>query len=162
MTGTIRNYTKSDRAACLEVFKHNVPQYFALKEIADFEQFLDSFEAEMEAAPTIHQTGYLVLLHNHEIIGCGGFGISHTDLTAVTFIWGFVHPKFHKQGFGKQLFLHRLAQLKIQFVNLPIILDTTQFSYTFFEKYGFKTTKIQVDYYAPGYDRYDMSYTEPA
>lgn len=160
MHGTIRKYTKNDRAACLEVFKQNVPQYFAVKEIADFEQFLAVFEAEMTAEPTKLQTEYLVLEYNNEIIGCGGFGISHTDPTAVTFIWGFVHPKFHKEGFGKQLFLHRLAQLKTQFATLPIILDTTQFSYSFFEKYGFKTTNIQADYYAPGYDRYDMIYSE--
>ena len=40
----------------------------------------------------------------------------------------------------------------------PVLIDTTQFSYPFFEKFGFETTKITKDFYAAGMDRYDMVY----
>jgi len=35
-------------------------------------------------------------------------------------------------------------------------MDTTQFSYSFFEKYGFKIEKITENFYALGMHRYDM------
>jgi ribosomal protein S18 acetylase RimI-like enzyme len=37
-------------------------------------------------------------------------------------------------------------------------VDTTQFSYGFFERFGFKTTKITEDFYEKGMHRYDMIY----
>jgi ribosomal-protein-alanine N-acetyltransferase len=49
-----------------------------------------------------------------------------------------------------------LAEIKIQFPDWKVILDTTQFSYTFFEKYGFKTMKITKNSYGEGMHRYDM------
>lgn len=147
----LRKYNPSDRNACMEVFKTNVPNYFTQEETGDFERFLIRLED-----PTVSDNPpYYVLELNNEIIGCGGFG-EKEGMDAITFIWGMVRNEHHKKGFGEQLLLFRLAEIKIQFPNRKVILDTTQFSFSFFEKYGFKTVKITENSYGEGMHRYDM------
>ncbi len=151
---TIRKYTHSDKNACMEVFKTNVPKYFTTEEINDFEQFLTKLENPEEA----NDVPYYVMELNGKLIGCGGFaekeGIDGT--ASITFAWGMVDRAYHKKGFGEQLLQFRLREIPLHFPNKQVILDTTQFSYTFFEKYGFKTVKITADFYAEGMHRYDM------
>jgi predicted GNAT family N-acyltransferase len=102
---------------------------------------------------------FYVLLIDHDIVGCGGFGYEKNN-NAVRFIWGLVHRKYHKKGLGKKLFEFRMAEIKRLYPDVPIRLDTTQHSYGFFQKYGFKVDKITENFYAPGFDRYDMTYME--
>ena len=59
-------------------------------------------------------------------------------------------------GCGEKLFNYRIEQIKLLEPKFPVIIDTTQYSYGFFEKYGFKVTKITNDYYEIGMHRYDM------
>ncbi len=66
---------------------------------------------------------------------------------------------FKKNG-GKHLLLHRLEQIKQLNLNLPIVVDTTQYSFGFFKKHGFKTTKITKDFYEKGMHRYDMVFED--
>jgi predicted GNAT family N-acyltransferase len=37
-----------------------------------------------------------------------------------------------------------------------VIIDTSQYSQTFYVRFGFKATQITPDYYAPGLHRVDM------
>jgi predicted GNAT family N-acyltransferase len=90
-----------------------------------------------------------------KLIGCGGFA-EKKEADAITFSWGLVDSHYHKQGFGKELLVFRLAEIEVQFPNRKIILDTTQHSFTFFEKYGFRTLKITENGYGKGMHRYDM------
>lgn len=151
---TIRHYQRSDKNACMEAFHTNVPTFFTYDEAGDFEHFLDRLIDPEETNPT----RYYVLESDNRIIGCGGFaekaGIDGTE--AVTFAWGLVHRDFHKQGYGDQLLRFRIQEIRKQFPGKTIILDTTQFSYTFFEKYGFQTVKYTPNGYAEGMHRYDM------
>ena len=152
----IRPYTPSDKQACLDAFNTNVPKYFTEQESKDFEWFLDKL------ADPLHEENppYFVLLLNGNIIGCGGYGKKLGDTTSnnITFIWGLVDANYHKQGFGEQLLLFRLAEIKLNHPNNPVILDTTQFSAPFFERYGFETVKITENGYGEGMHRYDMIY----
>jgi ribosomal protein S18 acetylase RimI-like enzyme len=137
---TIRKYEATDHEACMEAFKTNVPLYFTIGEIGDFECFLNRLEDPGQE----NNPPYYVL----ELDGTG----------AITFVWGLVHNDYHKQGFGEQLLVFRLAEIKLQFPEKQIILDTTQHSFSFFEKYGFETVKFTPDFYAEGMHRYDMVY----
>lgn len=150
----IRKYTPADQEACMQAFKTNVPKYFTLEEVNEFERFLTKL-GDPEA--TDNPIYYVMELDNN-LIGCGGFGEkAGIDGTAsITFVWGMVDRTYHKKGFGEQLLQFRLAQIPLHFPGKQIILDTTQFSYTFFEKYGFKTVKITENSYAEGMHRYDM------
>ncbi|HTN17368.1 MAG TPA: GNAT family N-acetyltransferase [Chitinophagaceae bacterium] len=146
-----RKYSASDRNACKAAFKSNVPRFFTPGEVDDFEHFLTRLDDQ--ANPD--NPPYYVLIVGHEVIGCGGFGRKE-ESDAVTFVWGLIHHDYHKKGYGAQLLIFRLSEIKVQFPGTQVILDTTQFSYSFFEKYGFKTVNITQDFYAAGMHRYDM------
>jgi len=57
----IRPYRASDRAACIEVFRSNLPRYFDRSELPEFEAFL--------ALPV---GDYFVLEFGAAIVACGG------------------------------------------------------------------------------------------
>lgn len=150
----IRKYEAADHPACTEAFRTNVPKYFTLEEVNEFERFLSKLDDPEASDNPI----YYVLELDNRIIGCGGFGEKEgiDGIPSITFVWGMVHKDYHKKGFGEQLLRFRLAEIPLHFPNRKVILDTTQFSYTFFEKYGFKTLKITENSYGEGMHRYDM------
>lgn len=150
----MRAYRDSDKDSCMEIFQSNVPKYFTLEEVNEFERFLTKL-GDPEATDN---PPYYVMELEDKLIGCGGFGkkkgIDGAD--AITFVWGMVDRSYHKQGYGAQLLQFRLAEIPLHFPGKPVILDTTQFSYSFFEKYGFRTVKITENSYGAGMHRYDM------
>jgi N-acetylglutamate synthase-like GNAT family acetyltransferase len=151
---TIRNYQAQDKESCLLAFKTNVPTYFTDEEISDFSTFLE----RLGNASALN-TSYFVVEWNQNVIGCGGFG-DKDDCGIISLCWGLISENYHKKGFGKALLLHRLNALKSLYPGLPLVMDTTQHSYLFFEKYGFQTIKITENFYATGLHRYDMSWQE--
>jgi [ribosomal protein S18]-alanine N-acetyltransferase len=143
----IRPYTAADRQACIAAFKSNIPKFFMPDELNDFENWLGKVETTNEP--------YFVVEEDNEVIACGGFSIyPHKQLATMT--WGLVHNRLHKKGIGKALILHRIAAIRKAFPSVTIGLDTTQHSFSFFEKLGFVTTKITNDSYGEGMHRYDM------
>ena len=155
MSIEVVTYKNAYKQACLAAFQSNIPLYFTPEEINDFNNFLDHRAVPKENE--IQTTFYYVLLKNNKVIGCGGFGERERDGT-VTLAWGLVHSDFHKQGYGKVLLQHRLTEARNVYPTKTIYLDTTQYSYSFFEKFGFKTTKITNDFYMHGMHRYDMEF----
>ena len=151
MKSQIRKYEVADHNACMEAFKTNVPLYFTESEVGDFERFLFRLEDDSQE----NNPPYYVLELDRNVIGCGGFG-EKEGMDAITFVWGLIHNDYHKQGFGERLLLFRLGEIKLQFPDRQIVLDTTQYSFSFFEKFGFETVKFTEDFYAKGMHRYDM------
>ena len=150
----IRQYENSDKDACLAAFKSNVPLYFTEGEVNDFTNFLIKI-ANAELVKQQENTVYYVVVYDGKVVGCGGFG-DKDKRQILTLAWGLIHSDFHKKGLGKLLLEHRLAQIELHFPDLPLVIDTSQHTFTFFEKYGFETTKITNDFYADGLHRYDM------
>ena len=150
MEPIIRAYIKSDKQSCLEAFKSNVPDYFTEEEIVYFENFLSRIERDD------YKTYYYVLIYNDKVFGCGGFGEKDTNKNIISLAWGLIHKAYHKKGFGKKLLLYRIEQIKKLKLKFPLIIDTTQYSYGFFEKYGFSTLLITPNFYTIGMHRYDM------
>ncbi len=153
METEIRKYVEADKEACMVAFKSNVPAYFTKEEIDLFESFLDRLYAD--GSNENKRTQYFVILNGNQIVGCAGFG-DKEDTGDITLAWGLIHKKFHRKGFGKRLLLYRLQLIKHNYPNNPVYVDTTQFSFPFFEQFGFETTKITNNYYAVGMHRYDM------
>ena len=153
-TANIRKYRESDKESCMEIFKTNVPTYFTLEEVDQFERFL----TKLNNPEVTDNPPYYVMELENKLIGCGGIGEKKgiDGLDSITFVWGMVERSYHKKGFGEQLLHFRLEEIKSQFPDKPVILDTTQFSYTFFEKYGFRTVKVTQNSYGEGMHRYDM------
>ena len=160
----IRPHKNEDKESCMLAFKSSVPKFFTEDEINLFEIFLDNFSAGIIDEKHKEKTFYYSVIfldenifknNTEKIIGCGGFACSE-DKNEVNFVWGLIHSDFHKKGLGEKLLKFRLEEIKKIYPKVNIVLDTTQHSFTFFEKYGFVTTKITNDSYGVGMHRYDM------
>lgn len=151
----IKKYSREHKEECLAAFNSNTPTSFNQEEVSLFEDFIDGLISNKTNEKYQEETYYYVIYLEGKIIGCGGFGHSKKNNSA-TLAWGLIHIEFQKQGFGDKLLIHRLKQIKRLYPKSRIILDTSQFSYTFFERYGFVTTQITKEGYAEGLDRYDM------
>lgn len=152
---TIRKYQPGDRASCIEIFQSNCPKYLDPSELSGFEFWLNGQDNEKIMYKNAIGEHYFVLEKEGKVIACGGYYVCK-DNPMVSMAWGLVHNAFHKQGFGKQLFQFRVEQIIQDFPERNIELDTSQHTYRFFEKFGFKITQITKDGYGKGLDRYDM------
>jgi N-acetylglutamate synthase-like GNAT family acetyltransferase len=151
---SIRPYSPGDRESCLAIFTSNLPIFFAEQELAEFDQWLDLLERELSLESS--KAYYFVLTEGLDIIGCGGFYYDNAKQT-ISMTWGMIMRRYHRKSYGRQLFQYRIDRAKELYPGLRIILDTTQHSRAFFEKFGFKIDKITPDFYAQGLHRYDMS-----
>lgn len=151
----IRPYKPTDRQACIEIFNSNIPAFFALEELDGFESWLNSKDLAQLAFESNQTEFYYVIEIENRIVGCGGFYIPQNGGEA-RMTWGMVEKLWHKKGIGRKFLEYRIEQIRLLNPNVGIALDTTQNTFRFFEKFGFKVTKIQNDYYAKGLDRYDM------
>ncbi len=149
---TIKLYTSETKSRLLEIFKSNIPLYFAEEEEVLFDAFLDR-DASTRGP-------YSLILQDDEIVGCGGVALNpptkYTNEPHVIMTWGMVDHKYHKQGLGKTLLELRIQQAKELFPGIKIALGTTQHTFPFFEKYGFKTVFYEKDHWAKDLDLYQM------
>ena len=67
-----------------------------------------------------------------------------------------IHARYHKKGYGKSLVEFRLKSIANYYPQFDVVLNTSQKTFRFYEKFGFKLVSIKKDYYGVGLDRYDM------
>ncbi len=151
-------YLIAHKKACLEAAQSNFPKFFAEEELIYFDKFLDDYVTK---ASTDTDTYYFSLLLDNEVVGCGGLGPGYKQPENITLIWGLVHQAYHGKKLGRALLEHRLAVMQTLFPQRNLHLDTSQYTYTFFEQYGFKTTLITPNGYGPDLYRYDMVLDRP-
>lgn len=141
----IRNYIPSDKSAVINLLRLNTPTFFAPAEERDFEQYLES---ELE--------DYFVVIEKDKIIGCGGVNYFPSEKSA-RISWDMISPQFHGKGIGKQLVENRLQLLlknpEIDF----IVVRTSQHTFQFYEKMGFEIKQVVKDFWAEGFDLYEMT-----
>jgi ribosomal protein S18 acetylase RimI-like enzyme len=142
----IRPYHPSDKNELLVLLRLNTPAYFAPSEENDF---IDYLEKEME--------DYFVLEENGKIVGCGGINYWENG-TVARISWDIVHPDQQGKGIGKKLTLFRIEEIKKKPTVQSIIVRTSQLAFRFYEKVGFELEKIEKDYWAEGFDLYEMRY----
>lgn len=149
----IRPYTPADHLRCMEIFESNIPKYFTVPERDQFEFWLNWRDKGVHAYPDSIAELYYVIEDNGTVVGCGGVGV---DPKHAVMAWGMVDNKHHGKGYGRALLEYRLNIWKEHYSQYPMQLDTSQHTYTFFEQYGFKTTKVTENGYTEGLHRYDM------
>lgn len=147
---TIKPYSGEYKDALIDIFKSNMPLYFADNELPLFIKFLD----EDRHRP------YDIIFKDDIPVACGGIGVNEpTEFTKekhVIMCWGMVDNKHHKEGYGSMLLKHRIELAKKLYPGIKIALGTSQYTYPFFEKYGFKTVAYKKDHWGPGLDLYQM------
>lgn len=143
-----RPYVADDLFACLAIFDSNVPTFFVPEERAGFCQFLESIDREDQP--------YLVLTRNGSVVACGGLAVE-SERQRASLTWGMVDRASHGQQLGTILTEARLALARAIPDIAELILDTSQHTHGFYEKFGFTVSKVTPDGYAPGLDRWDMT-----
>lgn len=141
----IRNFKKSDKASCMEIFESNCPKYFADHERPLFDKWLDDCNVDE----------YYILEKDAEIIACGGVFLDDRFEKA-GLSWGMVNSAFHRQGIGREFTLFRLEKMKEHFPEAGRMLQTSQFTFGFYEKLGFVVKKITPNGFGGGFDKYHM------
>ena len=98
---------------------------------------------------------YFVAIDNSKIIGAGGINYFPNQRVA-RISWDIIHPQYQGQKIGKKLTCHRINFIKNDSNTELIIVRTSQLAYKFYEKIGFKLEKVEKDYWAKGFDLYQM------
>ena len=129
----------------MKLFKSNVPVFFHTSEQLLFQDYLLKEKINY----------YLLFNSNNKLVASGGYEVEEKPNTIVL-TWGMVDSSYHKNGYGRSLTEFRLNSIYNNFPKSDIILNTTQKTFQFYEKFGFKLVSIKKDYYGVGLDRYDM------
>jgi [ribosomal protein S18]-alanine N-acetyltransferase len=141
----IRSYTSKDKKELIGLLRLNTPQYFDEAEESDFILYLDN-----------HAENYFVVEDQGKVIGSGGINY-FVDARLARISWDIIHPDFQGKGVGKELTLYRISQIrKDPSINL-ICVRTTQLVYKFYQKLGFTLERIEKDFWAQGFDLYQMT-----
>src|SRR5690606_15287577 len=127
-------------------------KYFAPHELKDFDEWLDKQRDRHTLGGTDE---YFVVELDGKIIACGGYCMN-PEKTQARLTWGLVIDELHEQGIGKMFVEYRIEAIRDQFQGCEIALDTTQHTYPFFEKVGFKVAQVTDNFYTEGLHRYDM------
>lgn len=145
----IKNYNKKFKKDCLHVFNSNVGKFFAAWEVEVFEHFLSDLSSEKNTIP------YFVFYHEKEIVACGGYEVKNG---IGSLRWGMVQQSFHGKSIGKKLLKYRLDAMKKDSRLKKIEINTSHEAQGFYEKFGFKVTKVEKDGFKKGLDKVYMDY----
>lgn len=143
----IRPYSFEDKNKVIVLLKLNIPTYFHESEERDFIKYL---EQEVE--------DYFVVEQNDSIVAAGGINY-FPEKAEARISWDMVHPEYQGKGIGKSLTLHRIDVLRENPTIKVIYVRTTQLVYPFYEKMGFVLEKTERDFWAEGFDLYQMKMT---
>jgi [ribosomal protein S18]-alanine N-acetyltransferase len=140
----IRPYALSDKQALIDMLRLNTPAYFAPGEEGELVDYLDNKRED-----------YFVVEEAGQVIGSGGLNYFDNN-TWVRISWDLVHPDFQGRGIGKALTLFRINRAREKGTVRFIQVRTSQLVYPFYQKLGFELEKIEKDFWAKGFDLYQM------
>ena len=143
---SIRKYLPADKDAVLALFRMNVPRYFAPAEEEDLRYYLDH-----------HAENYFLLEQAGTLLGSGGFNVDD-DFSVGKISWDIFHPEQQGKGLGTFLTKYRIEVLQAHPTVKTISVRTSQLAFGFYEKRGFVLQKMVKDYWAEGFDLYQMEY----
>lgn len=143
---TIRRFEPENTDAILHLFDANTPAFFAPEERADLIFYLKN---EIEH--------YFVLLVDDSIVACGGYN-QGPETFEKRISWDLVHPDHQGKGYGGELLKFRIQHILTDHTVKIISVRTSQFVYKFYEKHHFSLQDVVKDFWAKGYDLYQMYY----
>lgn len=142
----LRAYRNEDREACLALFDGNVPKYFAIEERQDFVSFLEKLPGP-----------YFVMVNEQEeVVACGGYATSEKNRELAVLCWGMVRRDLHRHGVGTQLLEERLRLIAAEPHLSIVMIETSQHSCGFFERFGFMVKRVVPNGFAQGLDLVEM------
>ena len=97
------------------------------------------------------------MLYDQKIVGCGGINFTNNN-TIGKISWDIFHPDDQGKSLGTKLLKYRIDKLNSMDGIHKITVRTSQAAYKFYEKQGFELFEIKKDYWAEGFDMYNMEY----
>ena len=140
----IRPYIPTDKVHLLRIFRANIPKYFDENEINDFEAYLE------QRADT-----YLTTEVDATIVGGTGYYVKEADKSG-RITWIFFDPSYAGQGLGKKAVNYCLQLFGKDNRVEKFKVTTSQFAYKFFEKFGYRITRIEKNHWGEGLDLFEM------
>lgn len=141
----IRKYYTADFDAIIDLLRLNTPHYFYATEESDLIRYLQT-----------EANHYFVYELSGEIVGCGGINFGFDGGKTARLSWDIIHPLKQGEGIGKRLTTYRMEQMAEDDMVERVCVRTTQMAYQFYEKMGFRLERIELDYWAQGFDLYEM------
>ena len=144
----IRDYQTNDKDDIINLIRLNTPEFFAVREEEDLNNYLET-EREL----------YYVLDYSEKIAGCGGINFADNK-TVAKISWDIFHPDYQRKSLGTTLLKYRLEKINSIDSIQRITVRTAQVAYKFYEKQGFEVIEVIKDYWAAGFDLYNMEYKQ--
>ncbi len=139
---TFRPYCSVDNQACTAIFDANCPEFFALNEREEYQDFLECASE-----------GYEVCEVDGRVLGA--FGLSGDGQEAKTLNWILLDPQTHGIGVGSRI-MERVIHLGRTSEAKMVRIAASQISAPFFAKFGARTASTTTDGWGPGMHRVDM------
>jgi N-acetylglutamate synthase-like GNAT family acetyltransferase len=140
----IRVYNSADYNSVLQLFRSNTPQFF---DPSEENSLIDYLQNEIE--------DYFVVEVDDEVIGSGGINYFLENRTA-RISWDIVRSDQQGKGVGSKLMQYRIDRLYLNKQIENIVVRTSQVAVEFYQKMGFKLVRIEKDFWATGFDLYQM------
>lgn len=137
-------YQPSNKESLIHIFRLNVPKYFDASEEKEFSNYLQ-----------LKADTYFCIFENETLLGGVGYEFKEEDQSG-RINWIFLHPNYRGEGLGKKAVEHCLGILKADTRVKTLIVRTSQLIYPFFEKCGYTLLRTEKDYWAKGFDLYQM------
>lgn len=141
----IRAYKNDDLNGLLNILRLNTPTYFHPSEEKDYLQYLMK-----------HAQNYYIIENSNQIIAAGGINYGFDEGKTARLSWDLIHPDYQRKGYGTTLSNYRINKIKQNPHIENIIVRTSQKTYAFYEKIGFKLESSLKDFWADGMDLYVM------
>ena len=141
----IRTYTSKDKKELLELLRLNTPEFFHPDEEKDLMEYLEN-----------HSQHYFVVEDAGKVVGAGGYNLGFDGGKTARISWDMIHPDYQGKGIGRKLTQYRMEQIKAEPKVEKIVVRTTQLVYPFYQKLGFELVKTEKDFWAQGFDLYEM------
>ena len=141
----IKKYSESDKQEVIKLLQLNTPEYFDPSEEIEFIDYLDNKIED-----------YFVVLRESKVVGAGGINYFPNENSS-RISWDMIHPEYQGKGVGKELTQYRINLIKASSKNIElIVVRTTQLTYKFYQKMGFTLETVKKDFWAKGFDMYQM------
>ncbi|MDF2436237.1 MAG: family N-acetyltransferase [Bacteroidota bacterium] len=140
----IRPYQITDQESLVQIFKMNIPEFFARHELKEFLDYLSDIKGT-----------YLTVTEKGKIIGGCGYETRKEDNSG-RINWIFFHPDFSGKGYGKEVVEYCHHRLTNDLHVKVFVVRTSQYAYKFFEKSGYVLVSTEKDYWGQGLDLYLM------
>ena len=139
---TFRPYRDADRQACISIFDANCPEFFALNERQEFEEFLERISG-----------GYEVCEVDGEVLGAFGLFVDSENMKTLN--WILLDPQTQGIGVGSMI-MERVIQMGRTTQTKAVKIAASHKSAPFFARFGASTTSLTKNGWGPGMDRVDM------